>query len=524
MRAPDEKIQGRWASELEAELPTRIHHAVWEWVEKRPDAVALIDHKVHWRYGDLVAVIDGTQRWLVEQGLRPGDRLMVVSENGRALVALLLAASRMDVWVAVINARLAPNEIDAIRDNCQPRRILYTVEVSEDAARHAERHGAASVPAGDLGELAVGPLNAVDPLPVEADGNQVAAMIYTSGTTGQPKGVMLTHRGILFISRVSGGMRLLAPGRNVYGVLPTSHVFGLSSVAIGALANGACLHTVPRFDPVDLVDALAHREIGVVQGVPAMYARTLEYLAREGVTLEAPSLVYLSAGGAPLDLDLKRRVESVFGTTLHNGYGLTEASPTVSQTRIGEINETVTVGKVLPGLEYRLILPMSRQEVLRGEVGELWLRGPNIMKGYFRNEAATRAVLDDEGWLNTGDMGRVDVEGNLYIVGRSKELIIRSGFNVYPPDVEAVLNEHPLVTLSAVVGRPVAGNEEVVAYVQPVPGAALTEQELAEFAAQRLSAYKRPSEIIFMDNLPATATGKILKGHLRDLARQSADS
>lgn len=522
MRAPDELIQGRWASELEAVLPTRIHQAVWEWVEQRPDAVAVIDHKVHWRYGDLAGVIASTQQWLIEQGLRPGDRLMVVSENGRALVGLLLAASRMDVWVAIINARLAPNEIDAIRDNCQPRRVLYTVEVSEDAAHHAQRHGAMVRSVGDLGELAVGELNDVELMPVEADGAQVAAMIYTSGTTGQPKGVMLTHRGLLYIARISGGMRQLGPGRNVYGVLPTSHVFGLSSVALGSLANGACLHTIPRFDPADLADALAHREIAVLQGVPAMYARMLEYLDRHGITLETPSLVYTSVGGAPLDLDLKSRVERVFGTTLHNGYGLTEASPTVSQTRIGETHDTVTVGKVLPGMEYRLVQPQSHQDVLRGEVGELWLRGPNIMKGYFRNEAATRAVLNEDGWLNTGDMGRLDIDDNLYIVGRSKELIIRSGFNVYPPDVEAVLNEHPLVTLSAVVGRQVPGNEEVVAFVQPVPGASLTIEELSDFAAKRLSAYKRPSEIIFMDNLPATASGKILKGQLRDLAQRTA--
>ena len=356
------------------------------------------------------------------------------------------------------------------------------------------------------------PWREVETQPVDPSPDQVAALIYTSGTTGTPKGVMLTHRGILYIARVSGGLRQLAPGKHVYGVLPTAHVFGLSSVCAGALANGACLYAVPRFSAAALVDALARERIAILQGVPAMYARTLEYLDHHGLALEAPALEYMSAGGAPLDPDLKRRVERVFGGTLHNGYGLTETSPTVSQTRVGEYPDSTTVGKVLPGLEYRLLEPATEAEAAPGEVGELWIRGPTVMKGYFRNEEATRAVLRSDGWLDTGDLARLDERGQLYIVGRSKELIIRSGFNVYPPDVEAVINEHPQVTLSAVVGRQVPGNEEVVAYVQRAPGSTLTVAELAAYAAERLAAYKRPSEIVFLDELPATSTGKILKG------------
>ena len=520
MRAPDEIINGRPASEIIAELPARLHEAVSPWVRDTPDALALVDDQVRWTYRELWAAVESARHWLLTLGLRPGDRLMLVSENGRALPALLLAASRLDVWVAIINARLAPKEIEAIRDNCQPRRTLYTVEVSPEAAKHGERHGATAEDAGPLGTLAVSPLVDVETQPVERGPDQVAALIYTSGTTGTPKGVMLTHRGILYIARVSGGLRQLTPGKRVYGVLPTAHVFGLSSVCAGALANGACLYAVPRFTAAALVDALAREHIAILQGVPAMYARTLEYLDHHGLALEAPDLEYMSAGGAPLDPDLKRRVERVFGGTLHNGYGLTETSPTVSQTRVGEYPDSTTVGQVLPGLEYRLLEPATETEAAPGEVGELWIRGPTVMKGYFRNEEATRAVLHSDGWLDTGDLARLDERGQLYIVGRSKELIIRSGFNVYPPDVEAVINEHPQVTLSAVVGRQVPGNEEVVAYVQRAPGSTLTVAELAAYAAERLAAYKRPSEIVFLDELPATSTGKILKGELRERAAE----
>lgn len=523
MRAPDERINGRWASEIAVALPDRIHQAVERHMKDTPGAEALVDDRVRWTYADLEEAVHEARLWLQERGLRPGDRLMLVSENGRALVTLLLAASQLDVWAAIINARLAPNEIDAIRENCDPRRLIYTVESSPDAAQHAERHRARPLALRGAGELAVSDLSADSVAePVVTDGTQVAAMIYTSGTTGRPKGVMLSHRGILYIARVSGGLRNLRPGRHVYGVLPSSHVFGLSSVMVGSLANGACLHPVARFDAGELLDALAAENIAVLQGVPAMFARVLEYLHHHGRELRAPALDYLSVGGAPLDADLKRRVEALFGTTLHNGYGLTEASPTISQTRIGDVSEATSVGRVLPGLEYRIVHLESRQKVLRGEVGELRVRGPSVMRGYFRDPQATRAVLDDEGWLNTGDLARLDADDQLHIVGRAKELIIRSGFNVYPPDVEAVLNEHPAVTLSAVVGRQVAGNEEVVAYVQLAPGAALSAADLSEFAARRLSAYKRPSEIRFLEALPATPAGKILKGRLRELANEKA--
>jgi long-chain acyl-CoA synthetase len=519
-KAPDENIFGRSAAQRLAELPERISTRPLQWADTQPDAEAVVDHEVRWSYGELKAQVRATQGWLRELGLRPGDRLMVVNENCRALVALLLAASELDVWVAIINARLAPNEVDLIQGNCEPRRVIYTVAVSPEAAAHAKRHGAEFIRHESLGELAVGPLLESTPEPVHASGaEQVAAMIYTSGTTGTPKGVMLTHRGCLFIAAISGGMRNLDRRQRVYGVLPMSHVYGLSSVCLGALYNGACLYPVPRFEPDALLSALKEEGISVFQGVPAMFARTLEQLERYKIQFEAPRLIYISSGGAPLDLDLKRRTEQVFGITLHNGYGLTEASPTISQTRVDEKHDTVTVGRILPLLEYKLLDAQGR-EAPAGEIGELWVRGPNVMKGYFRNPEATDATLSADGWLNTGDMARVDEQLNLFIVGRSKELIIRSGFNVYPPDVEAVLNEHPKVTLSAVVGREVPGNEEVVAFVQPVPDSGLTVEELKRFAAERLSGYKRPSEIVFMETLPATATGKVLKSRLKQLAQR----
>ncbi|MBA2777476.1 class I adenylate-forming enzyme family protein [Billgrantia kenyensis] len=520
-RAPDEAIFGRLASELVDELPQRLSTRVLENAERLGDLPALVDGEIRWSYAELGQEIRAAAEWLATLGVRPGDRIMTVSENCRALVALLLAASECDVWVAIVNSRLSAQEIDAIRDNCQPRRVFYTSEASPEAEAHGQRHGAEAFEHPTLGQLRLSPSNGVEAEPVATSGaDQVAAMIYTSGTTGTPKGVMLTHRGILYIASLSGGMRHLREGERVYGVLPMSHVFGLSSVCMGSLYNGACLYTVPRFDATAMLAALEHEHITVLQGVPAMFARTLEFLRREERPLVAPALRYISAGGSPLDGDLKRRVQSLFDLTLHNGYGLTEASPTISQTRIDDHFDTHTVGRVLPLLEYRLepLGEGGEDEPDHAGAGELWVRGPNVMKGYFRQPTATRACLTEDGWLNTGDIARFDEDDQLYIVGRSKELIIRSGFNIYPPDVEAVINEHPDVTLSAVVGRQVDGNEEVIAFVQCEPGATLSQAELREFIGPRLAPYKRPTRLILMDTLPATASGKILKGRLRDMA------
>jgi long-chain acyl-CoA synthetase len=248
-----------------------------------------------------------------------------------------------------------------------------------------------------------------------------------------------------------------------------------------------------------------------------MYVRLLEYLEAGVQPFTAPQLRFIYAGGSPLDPALKGNIERLTGLTLHNGYGLTEAAPTVTQTRLDSPRSDCSVGMALPGVELRVVDTLGR-DVLPGEAGELWVRGPNVMRGYYRNTELTAQAISAEGWLNTGDMARLAEDGALFIVGRTKELIIRSGFNVYPAEIEAVLNAHPAVTLSAVVGRAVAGNEEVVAFVELAPGLQASALELAQFAEHRLAPYKRPAEIVILPALPASATGKILKQRLRMMA------
>jgi acyl-CoA synthetase (AMP-forming)/AMP-acid ligase II len=330
---------------------------------------------------------------------------------------------------------------------------------------------------------------------------------------------MLSHRNLLFAAVAGATLRRTAPGDRVYIALPVSHIFGLASGCMGSLLAGATLHLVPRFSAAGLAHALEHDGISVLPGVPAMYTRLLEHARRTGRPIRAPRLRFAYAGGAPLDPALKAAAERALGQPLHNGYGLTETSPTISSTRIESPRDDLSVGPPVPGIELRICAPDGR--VLPcGEVGELHVRGPNVMLGYYREPALTAEAIDREGWFNTGDLARMAPDGALFIVGRTKELIIRSGFNVYPVEVEAVLGQHPAVAQAAVVGRTVPGNEEVVAFVELRAGAAATAAALRAFAAARLAPYKVPAEIVVMAALPASATGKVLKATLRELAQR----
>jgi len=457
---------------------------------------------------------------LQDLGVRAGDRVVVVAENCAAVGVLALACSRLDTWFCVLNARLSPREVDGIVAHAGARRVFYTSHVSAEALQHALRHGAQAV-AGPLpGALHVGPVNGdAEPEPCfEAASQQVAALVYTSVTSGAPKGVMLTHANIAFAALAVPALRGLGPQDVVYGVLPMAHIVGLSTQLFAALACGACLQVEPRFSPARLVQAL---EGGVTMftGVPAMYARLLQWLREHQREVRALSLRVIGAAGSPLTPDLKAGVERALGLPLLNGYGLTETAPTIAQVRIDAPRSDCAVGPPIPGLEIRIAA-----EAGAGEVGELRVRGPNVMKGYYRDEALTRESIDPQGWFRTGDMARQGPDGALHIVGRSKELIIRSGFNVYPVEVEQVLNGFPGVVQSAVVGRSAGDNEEVVAFLEMAVGQPLDEAALRAFLRERLSPYKQPAEIRVLPQLPAAATGKILKHQLKQLAAAPAAS
>jgi long-chain acyl-CoA synthetase len=499
------------ASEILPTLPLRICDVVLPWAKRSPNQPALVESDGIWTYQQLAAVVIETREWLVDCGIRPGDRVMIICENCRALVAVLFAVTGLDAWPVTVNARLSAREIDQVRDHSGARRVIYTVNVSPHARAHGERHSAIVTAVSGLGQIGIGPLNPeAEPEPIETDpGQNIAALIYTSGTTGHPKGVMLTHRNLMFIAAVVGRLRGFTTADHVYGVLPISHVVGLSIVLLGTLLNGATLYLSPRFDPAAVLSALESDRITVIFGAPTMFALLTEYAGLKGLPVTCPALRVLHTSGAPLDAATKLSVERLFGVVLHQGYGLTECAPTIAQTRLEAPRTDTSVGRMIPGVEAKLV-DLDRKPVAEGETGELWVRGPNVMKGYYKASEETAEIIDKAGWLNTGDLARLE-GGNLFIVGRTRELILRFGFSVYPAEIEAVLNAHPCVKQAAVIGRPAEGGEEIVAYVSQVLGSPITTAALADYAARHLTPYKRPARIFLVPAMPMSPTGKVLK-------------
>jgi len=507
-------------SEILKNLPRQISDVVAPWYAQSPDHPALVEESGTWTYNQLAGAIDHAKTWLVESGIRPGDRVMLVCENCRTFVAFLLATASLDAWPVLVNARLSPQEIDQIRDHSGARRVIYTVSASPFAMKHAKRHNTAIREFLTAGSIAIGELNPdVLPEPLELDpAENVGAMIYTSGTTGVPKGVMLSHRSLLFMAEVSSRVRSVAPEDRLLGVLPMSHAVGLATVLLGSLIHGATVYLSSRFDPVAVLRTLETAQLTLVLGAPSMFALLLEYSRMKGISsLKFPALRVISSSGAPLQATVKAEVESLFGMVLHNGYGVTECSPTIALTRPELPRTDLSVGLIFPGIEVQII-GGDGTPVEEGNVGELRVKGPTIMKGYYRAAEETADVLSRDGWFNTRDLARLE-QGYLFIEGRTKDLIVRFGFNVYPAEVEGVMSAHPSVVRSAVIGRNISseGGEEIIAFVELATASKTTVEELAEHAAARLAAYKRPSQIIIVPAMPLTLTGKIIKDQLAKL-------
>ena len=440
--------------------------------------------------------------------------MLLVAENSLGLVAFVFAASSLGASFVLVNARLSADEIDAIAAHAQAQAEIHIDAGFKEGVVHALRRGAAPLDCGLAGQVrAIASAHPFEPEPGTED---VAALIYTSGTTGKPKGVMLTHAGLLFVATTLAAYRQISPADRSYAVLPMSHTMGLTSVLLSTLVAGGSVLVSPRFKVEALVHAIETQGLSLFQGVQAMHSALLAHLRRHGRTLGRGRLRYIYAGGSPLDPTLKAEVEALFGLPLHNGYGMTESSPTICHSRFGEQRGDASVGPPIPGVAIRIV-GAEGKDVATGESGELWASGPGLMRGYFRDPDATRAALCGE-WLRTGDIARQDDEGNVFLVGRIKDIIIRSGFNVYPAEVEAALNAHPAVAQSAVVGREAERNEEVIAFVQRKPGHSLDDATLQAFLKERISPYKRPSHIVYLDALPVMASGKVQRAALKAMA------
>jgi acyl-CoA synthetase (AMP-forming)/AMP-acid ligase II len=491
---------------------TRIHHLFDERVAQSPDHPFLFMPDRVMTLGQLAQQVDALEAELREAGVRVGDRVLVAAENCPEHVALVLACSRVGAWACGVNARMTASELAGFAAKADARVLYFTVGVSAAARQHAQQYDTlesvlpalrrtladaqATAQTGDLAE-------------------RVAAIIFTSGTTGQPKGVMLTHAGLLQFAKVSAQSRQLTPADRSYAYLPMTHIFGLGTVLMASLHVGAGLLMRSQFDPADVFDALAHQGMTQLQGPPAMFTRLLAWLDAQGIDHPAaPDLRYVYTGAAPLDMSVKKAIEARFGKPLHHGYGLSEYAGALTLCRLNEQRNDTSAGYLVEGAELRIMGPDGR-DLLPGETGEIWMRGVGLMPGYFRDPEITAQVIKSGGWYASGDLGRQDADGALQVVGRLKEMIIRSGFNVYPGEVEAVFLAWPGVQRAAVAGRKAAdGNEDILAFIEAKPGVQLDLQALKAHAHEHMSPYKRPSVVVQVPEMPMTLSGKVLKREL----------
>ncbi len=488
-------------------LEIRAHEA--------PDRAFLVGSMGTATRGELLSRAERIARQLFAIGVRPGDRVGLVTANRPEFLDVFFGATAAGFMPVPLNPALRPPELRYILDDSQAKVVITEaahLPSVEAALVGADVDHCLTFEPRDDGES----LDSIDspgegfPTPAPS-GETNAALIYTSGTTGHPKGVILTHRNY-----IANAFQIVAAG--IYSaddcflcVLPVFHVNAQVVTILAPLAIGGSLVLLPGFSPRHFLDALETFRPTVFSAVPTIYAILLQHPAGDGRDLS--SLRYCICGAAPMPEAVFRAFEAKFQTKIIEGYGLSEGTCASAVNPVDAERKIGSIGLALPGQEIRIVDPHD-QTLPAGEIGQLVLRGDNVMRGYFHNEDATRAALRN-GWLHTGDLARADEDGYLYICGRQKEMIIRGGQNIYPREIEEVLHHHPGIAEAAVVGSPDdVWGEVVVAHVVLKPEARVTEEALTAYTAEHLADYKCPARWVFRSDLPKTATGKVQKRKL----------
>lgn len=465
-------------------------------------------------YRELARCVDATCEDLRGLGVVAGQRVLVVGANSAHDVALLFALSRIGAWPVLVSARVAPAQLDAIAAHCEPHLALY-VCVQPEALAHAERRDAAAASFRQLDAIRIGVESSRAALEAHAlqPSDDVAALIYTSGTTSAPKAAMLSHANLLFIALTQRNLRRYSETDKTYCPLPLAHI-GALGILLCVVAAGACMHLIPRFVPGELAAAIRLDGISVVPGLPPLHVKFLDWVNENRARFDRGRVRLVTTSSSPLHLPVKQAVEALYGCPLQNAYGLTEASGVVFQVEVDERRDDTSVGRSIPGASVRIVGP-DGADVRGGEPGEILVRGPNVFLGYYRNTEATRAAFTVDGWLRSGDVARLDENGFAFIEGRRQEAIRRSGYTVYPAEIEGALNAHPAVALAAIVPGKRAVDEEVAAFVELKREASVAADALVEFLRERVAAYELPGFVRVVERLPTLPNGKIDRRTLR---------
>ncbi|TDB85115.1 long-chain fatty acid--CoA ligase [Actinomadura sp. KC216] len=499
-----------------------------------PDRDAVVFGDIRLSYSFIDSVANQVANLLRSRGVRPGDKVALSCPNLPYFPMVYFGALKAGAVVVPLNVLL------------KPREVAYHLEDSDAKALFCFE-GTPELPLGQMGHagfeqapncehlflLPVDPAAAESPIEgaelfwaalggqpstfetEQTEPNDTAVIIYTSGTTGQPKGAELTHSNLLANAMVDDTLFYRTLHDTSLVTLPLFHIFGQTCVMNVGFYRRATLVMQARFDAKQAVELMVKEKVNIFAGVPTMYWGLLtDDTSEEDIATIRENLRVAVSGGSALPMEVLKGIKQKFDVDILEGYGLSETSPVASFNRPDRPTKPGSIGLPVWGVEMKLI--DDEWKVIEGEgPGEIAIRGHNIMKGYYGRPDATAAAIQD-GWFRTGDVARRDDEGYYYIIDRSKDMIIRGGYNVYPREIEEVLMTHPDVSLAAVVGveHPSHG-EEIKAYVIRTPDASVTEDELVEWGKEQFAAYKYPRIVEFRDELPMTATGKILKRELR---------
>jgi long-chain acyl-CoA synthetase len=473
-----------------------------------PEAIAIKLDDFAVNYGLLEQAAKRVVGMLHKHGIGVGDKVGLMVPNVPHFAAIYYGILRAGAVVVPMNVLLKQREVEYYLKDSDAKLLFYWADFGPEAEPGAEHAGCdvIAVTAQEfLAELFQTDL--VEEL-VECGSDETAVMLYTSGTTGTPKGAELTHANLSTNAEVSSELFHLGAETVMLGALPLFHAFGQTCALNTVILAGGCLSLLPRFEPSKALEIIQRDKVNVFEGVPSMYGAMLHAPDRDQYDLT--SLKLCASGGAAMPVEIMRNFENEFGCKILEGYGLSETSPVASFNHPDRERKPGSIGTPIRGVEMKVV-DDDDNDLATGEVGEIVIRGHDVMKGYYNRLEATETAMRG-GWFHTGDMARVDEDGYFFIVDRKKDMIIRNGFNVYPREIEEVLYEHPAVREAAVVGIPDDEyGEEIGAAVSLKDGAEVTTDELREFVKSQVAAYKYPRRIWIVDELPKGPTGKILK-------------